>query len=449
MFCPLGNRSNHGHIVRSRIWEYKIMKTKQRLLSPGLTLACLILPLCAATSGCFIPIPIPGYVDSVCVSPDGQRVAYNSTDAIVILPWRLETNWLCWQDSPGQWFPGKVRLNSGSCIIGPCGEVGLGPRSVVFSPDSARIALITAEGLFVVDLKTHKITKLLDDNNFGMRKLTWLGNDELGYFRHDGDTDDPDPKTSTITAYRHGTNQGDQPQIAYHKKDAADWSASWSADRRYLTIPNRARDALDIVELKTGKVIWTDRMSKGRFNGAVWTPDSSAAAYIFRAAAPTKNAPEAYVAHISVLDLAAKKVRRFKQEYTNTEKWSHQDYDPYLQWTADRKHLLVGANALLLDIQTGAFTSMRDLLIKHFKLQGIEREYWYGVYPFPKPGWLWLKGPDRKTYALDYKSKRFVYISSAEEIIPCPGGERIIEIKSDINVSIRKTPALPPLDKSE
>ena len=246
-------------------------------------------------------------------------------------------------------------------------------------------------------------------------------------------------------------------------------------------VSDATREECNTIDVRKGKVVWTDRLTAGYFQCAVWAPDSATVAYAFCVAAPTKDAPKRYEAHIFVVDLETRKVRRFRRDFSETNKGSMRHYGCDLEWTADGKRLIVGPNwitPLLLDIRTGAFTSLREPITRHFKQPGDTRWYspeihpyptymkpgWHAnrapdgkvytryapdIHPFTKPGWLWMKGPDGKTYALDYKAKRFVYISSAERIVPCPGGEKIIEIKNERDVSIRKCPKLPPLDDVE
>ena len=250
------------------------MKTKRKLPSPELILACLILPLCVATSGCFI-IPSKS-TQNICISPDGRKTAYSVMDQIILihLPMisLIQSDWVHWQDKDNQWWPNGMKVASGVTTWDKRVGSWSHPEHIVFSPDSAKIAVSMPAGLLVIDLKTRKVTKLTGP---GGSTLAWVGNDELVYdrcARVSGET--------KLTVYRHGINQGDQRRVIYQCDDANFFPGlDCSSDGRHLTIPNRANDAFDIVELKTGKVIWTERLIEGDFQGIVWASDSSAVAY--------------------------------------------------------------------------------------------------------------------------------------------------------------------------
>jgi hypothetical protein len=432
------------------------MGIKRRLLSPGLVFACIIPPMCLATSGCFINEPI---IKLTTKSADRQKRAYTSRESFVIFPLQSETNWLCWRDKPDQRWPAKMMLSTGLRLAKKCGYSNL-PHTylMVFSPDSTRLAVATSKELMVANLKTRKFTRLPADRDMDkdrISSLQWLDTDELIYtyeFLKPADSELHNPEhspsqTILLTVYRQGTNRDDRPRKVYPPKKTGRQGASESSDGRYVMTSSATGETCNMVEVKTGEVVWTDQMAGGTFQGAAWTPGSTIAAYAF--CTTTKNTDDRYEAHISIIDLKTKKVRRFRRQFA---KDALKPYGCGVEWTVDGKHLTVGPNRaahLLLDIQTGSFTSLREPIIKHFKQKEETSRYTPDIHPFTKPGWLWTKGPDGNIYALDYKAKLFGFVTSADKIVLCPGAERIIEITNKHHVSVLKILELPPPDNSE
>jgi hypothetical protein len=70
------------------------------------------------------------------------------------------------------------------------------------------------------------------------------------------------------------------------------------------------------------------------------------------------------------------------------------------------------------------------------------------LHPLPVPGWLWTRGPDRKSYAVDYAASTCIPIADEWEWAVSPDGKWIAEVDDERKVTVRdlRLPAARPAE---
>jgi len=92
------------------------------------------------------------------------------------------------------------------------------------------------------------------------------------------------------------------------------------------------------------------------------------------------------------------------------------------EWTADEQHLVAAGG--LIQPEPWEVIDLREWINELFATNRTVPQ----LAPLPVPGWVWARGSDGRSYAIDYQGRQAVPITDAWEWTVAPDGPRIAEI---------------------
>jgi hypothetical protein len=400
----------------------------------GLAAGCLILLAHLLGIGC-IHSHTEAY--NVRFSPDGKTVAFAYTECVGTYV-------------PGAWPTGLVSQKVKVCAADGvprakafriCGGISSAYRyefyveELAFSPDSKRLAIWSTGRVSILDVQSGRITTLTRGHE-AIKSIAWTSDDELAYSlvkRSTGWGTEP----LEFRVYRQKIDASPDRRIQVYREEgpAVPLSAVPSPDGRYVVTKPSPWGQCRMVDVMTGKAI--DVGPKvGCVEGVAWRNDSSAVACSIRvhAVGPGGQWARPLGMAIHVLEVPPGSTSQL-------DAGGPMDgcgYDLAPRWTADNRYVVIDAGWIqcsLLDVRTQEVVALKDAIVR--KMQLNDETAAPTLAPLPVPGWLWTRGADRRSYAIDYGGARITLLAEEWGWAMCPTGHRVAQVGDDGDVTIR------------
>ena len=333
----------------------------------------------------------------------------------------------------------------GAKILAERGLRGQGTTDMLedlrFSPDSRHLAAVSRRTAFIINLErgTHWPLKIPGGS---IASAAWVSADEMAYARI---TETPVKNAEPIrhlTIFRHRIARGvGEPTVVYSEsgRRVAE-QFFWSPSGKYVLMGTRPWGSTRLLDLteKTSRAVGA---RDARLLSASWKADDSAVFCAIERVDPQQVRDIDWARRVGRDFLLVRpgqaEVLRWPFDYGRIGEDIRYRFAP--QWTADGRYVVDTTGRASCSLIRTALPQrrrpFRAELVKHFKLD--DETAPPVLQPLTAPGWLWTRGPDGKSYAVDYNGKHYVHLTDQWPWAASPDGKRLADVSDDGKVALR------------
>ena len=322
-------------------------------------------------------------------------------------------------------------------------------RSVVFSPDSRRFAVVVRapgyrdeSAIVIVNEGTGEHWVLHEGEHY-IQDLAWLSDDELVYcvISNAGYVDEV-PKTLWI--YRHRVDEGDDNRKEVFCEPVSVKGGSlgvrWSPSGRYVIVRENEKKQAALVDVMSGTVTRFGPNASSRAMVS-WKPNSSTALVVIEQRRGGEDTYTAFLVKPSANEGGEATVEEVS--LPDGLNWAWRTICS--RWTADGAYVVSEYGMMLIRPDPWTLVDLTDRVRALSMDEGESRSWGYHVVPLPVPGWLAVYGSrEGRVVAVDYEMTHVVKLADSDDWALSPDGAWVVEIDKSGNPGFHSVDLQPP-----